>query len=84
MIKRILIISPEFNQEFILYQPWRQIYELGRKLTSKGIEFAIGTNTSNKDEIFGLKIIQLNQKKIRILSQDSKKQKIQLKLKQQL
>jgi len=77
MIKKILVISPEFNEEFILYQPWRQIYELGRKLASKGIEFAIGTNTSNKDEIFGLKIIQLNQKKIRILSQDSKKQIIQ-------
>lgn len=77
MIKKILVISPEFNEEFILYQPWRQIYELGRKLASKGIEFAIGTNTSNKDEIFGLRIIQLNQKKIRILSQDSKKQIIQ-------
>ncbi len=32
MLKKILIISPEFNEEFIRYQPWKQLFELGIRM----------------------------------------------------
>lgn len=78
MLKRVLAISPEFNEEFVLYQPWRQIHELGVRMNKKGIEFVIGTNTTNEDEINGLKILKLKQKNLRVLSKPSKEKISQL------
>lgn len=78
MLKRVLAISPEFNEEFVLYQPWKQIHELGLRMNKKGIEFAIATNGTNKDEIKGLKILKLKQKNLRILSKSSREKISQL------
>jgi len=57
MLKKVLTISPEFNEEFIRYQPWKQIHELGKRMSARGIEFVIATNATEKKEIGGLKII---------------------------
>jgi len=78
MIKKILIISPEFNEEFTLYQPWRQIFELGHRMKRKGLDFTIGSNATDKDEIKELKILHLNQKDLRDLTPDSKNKILQL------
>jgi len=72
MLKKVLTISPEFNEEFIHYQPWKQIHELGKRMSTRGIEFVIATNATEKKEIEGLKIMKLSQKNLRILSEESK------------
>ena len=74
MLKKLLVISPQFNEEFILYQPWRQFYELGLKLSSMGIDYAIATDAASQQEIKGIKIIPLKQKNIHVLTESSKKQ----------
>lgn len=79
MIKKILIISPEFNEEFVLYQPWRQIFELGISMKRKGLDFTIGSNSTNKNEIKELKILYLDQKELRVLTSDSKNKILQIK-----
>jgi len=79
MLKKILVISPEFNEEFVLYQPWRQIFELGTRMKRKGLDFTIGSNATNKTEIKELKILYLNQKELRVLTTDSINKILQLK-----
>lgn len=79
MIKKILTIASEFNGEYVRYQPWRQIYEVGKIFSQRGIEFVIGTNTTEEKSVKGLKILRLDQKKLRILSKTSKGKILQFK-----
>lgn len=79
MIKKILTIASEFNGEYVRYQPWRQIYEVGKIFSQRGIEFVIGTNTAEEKSVKGLKILRLDQKKLRILSKTSKEKILQFK-----
>lgn len=72
MLKKILIISPEFNEEFIRYQPWKQLFELGLRMKQRGIDCIIGTNATNSKEINGMSILQLEQKNLRVLTNKSK------------
>ena len=71
MLQRLLIISPEFNQEYTIYQPWKQILEICKKIQSKGIEIAIGTNATTDLQVQGIKIIPFSDKKLRQLENDS-------------
>lgn len=79
MIKKILTIASEFNGEHVRYQPWRQIYEVGKIFSQRGIEFVIGTNNAEEKSVKGLKILRLDQKKLRILSKTSKEKILQFK-----
>jgi phosphatidyl-myo-inositol dimannoside synthase len=78
MLKKILIISPEFNEEFIRYQPWKQLFELGLRMKQRGIECIIGTNATNSKEINSIDILKLDQKNLRILTNESKEKIIRL------
>lgn len=78
MLKKILMISPEFNEEFIRYQPWKQLFELGLRMKQRGIEYVIGTNATNSNEINGIEILKLDQKKLRVLTNESKEKIIKL------
>jgi phosphatidyl-myo-inositol dimannoside synthase len=71
MLKRLLIISPEFNQDYTIYQPWKQILEISKKLQSRGIEIAIGTNATNDLQVQGINIISFSDIKLRQLNNDS-------------
>lgn len=51
------------------------MYELGKGMVHKGIEFAIGTEAAHKKEIAGIKIINFEQERLRLLN-DSSKNKI--------
>jgi len=78
MLKKILIISPEFNEEFIRYQPWKQLFELGIRMKQRGIDCIIGTNATNSKEIKGMEILSFEQKNLRTLTEKSKKKIIKL------
>jgi len=78
MFKKILIVSPEFNEEFIRYQPWKQLFELGLRMKQRGIECIIGTNATNSDEINSMTILKLDQKNLRVLTDESKEKIIKL------
>jgi glycosyltransferase involved in cell wall biosynthesis len=71
MLKKVLAICPEFNEEFVRYQPWKQIHQLGKQMIALGIQFVIATNATNLYEIDGIKILKLNDKKLRELSEVS-------------
>lgn len=71
MLQRLLVICPEFNQEYTIYQPWKQILEICKKIQSKGIEIAIGTNATTDLRVQGIKIIPFSDKKLRQLENDS-------------
>jgi len=73
MIKRVVIISPEFTKEKILHVPWRQMFELASRLNKRGIETAILTSQYFDTKIDNVTILNLNQKKIHELTNDSKK-----------
>lgn len=72
MLKRIAIVAPEFKSEYILHQPWRQVYEIAKRLRARGIDVAIVTSGTSEDEIGGVKIISLAQQYIRRLDRESK------------
>jgi glycosyltransferase involved in cell wall biosynthesis len=78
MLKKILIISPEFNEEFIRYQPWKQLFELGLRMKQRGIECVIGSNATKSTKINGLDILKLDQKNLRVLTNESKEKIIKL------
>jgi phosphatidyl-myo-inositol dimannoside synthase len=78
MLKKILIISPEFNEEFVRYQPWKQLFELGLRMKQRGIDCVIGTNATNSKEINGMEILTFHQKNLRTLTDESKKKIIDL------
>jgi len=78
MLKKILIVSPEFNEEFIRYQPWKQLFELGLRMKQRGIECVIGTNATNSKKINGMDILKLDQKNLRVLTNESKEKIIKL------
>jgi len=72
MIKRILIICPQFNEEYIHYQPWKQISQLSLELIKLNIDVVIGTEASNKEKINNVPIINFEQNNLRKLSNDSR------------
>ena len=71
MINRLLVICPEFNQEYTVYQPWKQIIEVSKKIQSKGIKIAIGTNATTDSQVQGIDIISFTDKKLRQLKNNS-------------
>lgn len=71
MFKRILVISPEFSQEYTIYQPWKQVFEICKRLKIKGIDIAIGTNATTIPQIQGINIISFTEHKLRKLGSSS-------------
>ena len=71
MIKKIVIVAPEFSKGKILNVPWKQVFELATRLNKRGIKTAIATSNC-KDEFENIPIINLNEPiAIRKLSDDS-------------
>jgi glycosyltransferase involved in cell wall biosynthesis len=77
MIKRILIICPQFSDEYVHYQPWKQITQLSTELIKLKIDVAIGTESSDKQIIQNIPIINFKQKNLRTLNKNSKEKIIQ-------
>lgn len=73
MFKKLLIICPEFKDEFIRNQPWRQIHELAKRLHKKNIHVAIATESTEKINDSNIEILYLSQKHIRTLNPQSMK-----------
>lgn len=73
MLKKVLAVVPEFNNEFLHYQPWHLFYKLGIRMSKRGINFVIATEATDQNEIKGIKIMKLEEKKLRILSKLSMK-----------
>jgi len=73
MINRIAIIVPEFTREKTLHVPWKQAYEIAKRLNHRGIETCIITSNYRDCKIDNVPIINLNQKYIRVLNDESKK-----------
>ena len=67
MLKKILVIFPEFNKDYLIYQPWKQIFEICKKLQLRGIDVAIGTNATSESIIHKIKIISFKETKLRKL-----------------
>lgn len=72
LIKKILVICPQFNEEYKNYQPWKQIFFLGKELIKKNVDFAIGTEATEQQQIDGVPILNFTQKNLRKLSKTSK------------
>ena len=73
MIKKIAIIAPEFTEKKILNVPWRQMFEIGKFLSTKNIETVIFTEKKCPNKIENISIVKLNEKIIRELSNESKR-----------
>ena len=67
MFKKLLIICPEFKDEYLRFQPWRQIYEIAKRLPKRKIEVVIATESTNKITDPDIHILYLEEKKIRNL-----------------
>lgn len=72
MIKRLVIVAPEFKSEYILHQPWREIYEIATRLQNKGISIAVATSGTNETIVGKINLINLHQEHIRKLTAESK------------
>lgn len=72
MLKRIAIVAPEFKPEYMLHQPWRQVYEIATRLPTRGVDVAIVTSGIDENEIGGVRIISLAMQHIRKLDSESK------------
>lgn len=72
MIKRLAIIAPEFKSEYVLHQPWRQVYEIATRLQRKGISTAIITSDTTETKAGDVELINLPQQVIRKLTKESK------------
>ncbi len=74
LVKRLVIVVPGLKKETKLKVPWRQMYEIALQFNNMGVKTAIATSDIQKETIEGIPIINLKQKEIRILNEESKKQ----------